>query len=121
LKKAVNELDPVVSKISQGNYTKIHLREKATKACLMAFTRRTHQRQNMDTGIGPVRSHGGFNVMDGSNQNLSWMVCFRDSLSNLSFHSTTTPEDFHEIKQQFLNYLNQISSVFQQLISSVLV
>jgi hypothetical protein len=35
LKKAVDELGPVVSKISQGNHTGIHLREKATKACLM--------------------------------------------------------------------------------------
>jgi hypothetical protein len=34
LKRAVNALGPVASKISQGNHTGIHLREKATKACL---------------------------------------------------------------------------------------
>jgi hypothetical protein len=38
LKKAVNALlGPVASKISQGNHTGIHLREKVTKACLTTF------------------------------------------------------------------------------------
>jgi hypothetical protein len=37
LKKAVNALGPVASTISQGNHTGIHLREKATKACLTTF------------------------------------------------------------------------------------
>ncbi len=37
LKKAVNQLGPVASKISQGNHTGIHLREKAMKACLTKF------------------------------------------------------------------------------------
>jgi hypothetical protein len=34
LKRAVNALGPVASKISQRNHTRIHLREKATRACL---------------------------------------------------------------------------------------
>jgi hypothetical protein len=37
LKRAVKEYDLVVSGISQGNHTGIHLREKTTKACLKAF------------------------------------------------------------------------------------
>jgi hypothetical protein len=34
LQRAVNALGPVASKISQGNHTRIHLREKAMRACL---------------------------------------------------------------------------------------
>jgi hypothetical protein len=37
LKRAVNALGPVTSKISQGDHTGIHFREKATKACLTTF------------------------------------------------------------------------------------
>ena len=37
LKKAANEVGPLGSKSSQGNHTGIHLREKATKACLTTF------------------------------------------------------------------------------------
>jgi hypothetical protein len=37
LKKAVKALGPVASKVSQGNHSRIHLPEKATKACLTTF------------------------------------------------------------------------------------
>jgi hypothetical protein len=39
-------------------------------------TGRTHKRQNMDTSIRSVGSHHGFHLIDGSNQNVSKMVCF---------------------------------------------
>jgi hypothetical protein len=97
LKRAVNTLGPVTSKISQGNHTGIHFCKKAMKACHTTSgysTRRTHKRQSMDTMIGTVGSPCGFHLAGDSNQNVLQTICFQDSLPGRPLYCKDTSEDF---------------------------
>jgi hypothetical protein len=59
LKRAVNALGPVASKISQGNHTRIHLREKATRACLTAFILLSSSKDTQPEE--PIKAKRGYN------------------------------------------------------------